>query len=192
MTGPLEWLSQAPLETRKAEQLIALSAPVALRGIQMAERNLLRSAYGAEVSDRRRAVGDQFAALLAAAEQRIITHIQGKIALIDPTLSSAARRAAIEQLIAEQSAAIVHLRQDIKQQRRQARRAASAGPRGKFKKLRRALVVDHATERKSTLSLFGTLDHPRHRPHRAFSATRRMIPLLKMRRLSAALIVRPR
>lgn len=192
MTGPLEWLSQAPLETRKAEHLIALSAPVALRCIQMAERNLLRSAYGAEVSDRKRAVGDQFTALLAAAEQRIIAHVQGKIALIDPRLSSAARRAAIEQLIAEQSAAIVHLRQDIKQQRRQARRAATAGPRTRFKKLRRTLVADHATERKSTLNLFGIPPNPRHRSPRTFSATKRMIPLLKMRRSPAALILRPR
>ncbi len=137
MTGPLEWLSQAPLENRKADKLIFFSAPIAIRGIQMAERDLLRAAFSAEVAERKRAVSAQFAALLAAAEQQIIAHVQGKIALIDPTLSPAARQSAIEQLIAEQAAALLQLRQDIKQQRRQARRAATSSLRGRFKKRRR-------------------------------------------------------
>ena len=133
VTGPLEWLSQEPLEKRKAAKLIVFSAPKTIRGIQMAERGLLRSAHSAEVADRRRAIGAEFAALLKAAEQRIVAHVQGKIASIDPALSMAARHAAIEQLIAEQTAAILQLKQDIKQQRRHARRAAGTSLRGKFK-----------------------------------------------------------
>ena len=116
----------------------------------MAERGLLRSAHSAEVADRRRSISAEFAALLAAAEQRIVAHVQGKIASIDPALSMAARHAAIEQFIAEQTAAILQLKQDIKQQRRHARRAAGASLRGRFKKRRRALVARHAVEREET------------------------------------------
>ncbi len=103
VTGPLEWLSQEPLEKRKATKLIVFSAPKTIRGIQMAERGVLRSAHSAEVADRKRAISAEFAALLAAAEQRIVAHVQGKIAAIDPALSMAARHAAIEQFIAEQT-----------------------------------------------------------------------------------------
>ena len=99
----------------------------------MAERGLLRSAHSAEVADRRRSISAEFAALLAAAEQRIIAHVQGKIASIDPALSMAARHAAIEQFIAEQTAAILQLKQDIKQQRRHARCAAGTSLRGRSK-----------------------------------------------------------
>ena len=50
MTGPLEWLSQEPLENRKADSLIVFTAPIALRGIQMAERDLHRAAHSAEIA----------------------------------------------------------------------------------------------------------------------------------------------
>ena len=51
--------------------MIIIEAPIAIRGIQTAERDVLRAAYSAEVADRRRAISAQFAALLSAAEQLI-------------------------------------------------------------------------------------------------------------------------
>jgi hypothetical protein len=192
VTGPLEWLSQAPLENRKADKLIFFSAPIAIRGIQMAERDLLRAAYRTDVVDRKRAISAQFAALLAAAEQQIIAHVQGKIALIDPTLSPAARRAAIEQLIAEQTAAITQLKQDIKQQRRQARRAAGAGLHRKFKKRRHGLTERHAAEREESRIYFGAPTHDWVLPPRAFPAIRRMVPYLKLGPALRPHIMRPR
>jgi len=192
VTGPLEWLSQAPLENRKADKLIFFSAPIAIRGIQMAERDLLRAAFSAEVAERKRAVSAQFAALLAAAEQQIIAHVQGKIALIDRALSPAARQSAIEQLIAEQSAALLQLRQDIKQQRRQARRAAGAGLHRKFRKRRRVLVARHAVEREETREYFGAPYYIWQRPPRAFPAIRRMLPYLNLRPTLRPNIMRPR
>lgn len=158
----------------------------------MAERGLLRSAHSAEVADRRRAVSAEFAALLAAAEQRIIAHVQGKIASIDPALSMAARHAAIEQFIAEQTAAILQLKQDIKQQRRHARRAAGASLRGRFKKRRRALVARHAVEREQTKTAFGARHVIWQRPARAFPAIRRMVPSLKLRAGRRPSVMRPR
>ena len=192
VTGPLEWLSQEPLEKRKAAKLIVFSAPKAIRGIQMAERGVLRSAFSAEVADRRRAISAEFAALLAAAEQRIVAHVQGKIAAIDPALSMAARHAAIEQFIAEQTAAILQLKQDIKQQRRHARRAAGASLRGRFKKRRRSLAARHAVEREETKAAFGARHVIWQRPARAFPAIRRMIPRLKLRAGRRPSIMRPR
>jgi len=192
VTGPLEWLSQAPLENRKAGKLIFFSAPKAIRGIQMAERDLLRAAHSAEANERKRAISAQYAALLKAAEQRIIAHVQGKIAAIDPTLSLSARQAAIEQLIAEQSAAILQLRQDIKQQRRQARRAATARLHGRFRKRRRDLVHRHGVEREETRTTFAAPHVIRQRPPRAFPAIRRMIPYLKPRLTRRPSLMRPR
>jgi len=192
VTGPLEWLSQAPLENRKADKLIFFSAPIAIRGIHMAERDVLRAALSAEVADRKRAISAQFAALLAAAEQQIIAHVRGKIALIDPALSPAARQAAIEQLIAEQTAAITQLKQDIKQQRRHARRAASLALRGRFKKRRRELVARHAAEREESRDYFGAPTYVWQRPPRAFPAIRQMVPYLKMRPALRSHIMRPR
>jgi hypothetical protein len=192
VTGPLEWLSQEPLEKRKAAKLIVFSAPKTIRGIQMAERGVLRGAYSAEVADRRRAIGAEFAALLKAAEQRIVAHVQGKIASIDPALSMAARHAAIEQFIAEQTAAILQLKQNIKQQCRHARRAAGISLRGRFKKRRRALVARHAIEREETRTAFGARHAVWQRPHRAFPAIRRMIPRLKLRAGRRPSVMRPR
>jgi hypothetical protein len=158
----------------------------------MAERGLLRTAHSAEASERKRAIGAQFAALLKAAEQRIIAHVQGKIAAIDPTLSFSARQAAIEQLIAEQTAALLQLRQDIKQQRRHARRAAGASLRGRFKRRWRALVARHAIEREEARGVFGTPHVIRQRPPRVFPAIRRMIPRLKLRAGRRPSVMRPR
>lgn len=191
MTGPLEWLSQAPLENRKADQLIFISAPIAIRGIQMAERDLLRDTYRAEIAERKRAITAQFAALLAAAEQQIIAHVRGKIALIDQALSPAARRAAIEQLIAEQTAALAQLKQDIKQQRRHAKRVAIASLRGRFKRRRRTLVAHHAVERKESRAHFGAPYYNWQRPPRAFPAIRRTIPYLKSRPVFRPNLIRP-
>ena len=157
----------------------------------MAERGVLRTAYSSEVADRKRAVSAEFAALLAAAEQRIIAHVQGKIASIDPALSMAARHAAIEQFIAEQTAAILQLKQDIKQQRRHARRAAGTSLRGRFKKRRRALVARHAVEREETKTAFGARHVIWQRPARAFPAIRRMIPRLKLRAARRPSMMRP-
>ena len=158
----------------------------------MAERGVLRSAYRTEVADRRRSISAEFAALLAAAEQRIIAHVQGKIAAIDPALSMAARHAAIEQFIAEQTAAILQLKQDIKQQRRHARRLAGTSFRGKFKKRRRALVARHVLERQETRATFGTPHVIWQRPARAFTAIRRTIPRLKLRAARHGSVMRPR
>lgn len=160
--------------------MIVLSAPAAFRGIQTAERDVLRAAHRAELADRRRAISAQLAALLAAAEQRIIAHVQGKIFLIDPALSPAARRAAIEQLIAEQTAAIAQLKQDIKQQRRQARRAAGATLRVRIKKNRHALVQRHADEREQMRLVLGATSHLRRRSRRALPAIRRLVPHLNL------------
>jgi hypothetical protein len=172
--------------------LIILCAPLAVRGIQSAERDVLRAAYSAEVADRRRAISGQFAALLTAAEQQIISHVQGKIVLIDPALSPAARRAAIEQLIAEQSAAIIQLKHDIKQQRRQARRSAGVSPRARFKKHRSATVARHASEREAGRDLFGGHFQLRQRAHRAFPAIRRILPFLNRRSALRPRPVHPR
>ena len=180
MTGPLAWLNQAPLENRKANKLIFMSAPIAIRSIQMAERDLLREAFSADVATRKRAVAAQFSALLSAATQQIIAHVQGKIAAVDPSLSLAARSAAIEQLMAEQNAAIAQLRQDNKLQRRQANRTASMSLRGKFGIRKRTLVQRHAIERGDIQDYFGLARRSR-RPHRAFEATRSLIPLLQLR-----------
>ncbi|MGO9547301.1 MAG: hypothetical protein ACLPPF_21225 [Rhodomicrobium sp.] len=158
----------------------------------MAERGVLRTAHSAEASERKRAIGAQFAALLKAAEQRIIAHVQGKIAAINPTLSFSARQAAIEQLIAEQTAALLQLRQDIKQQRRHARRAAGASLRGRFKRRRRSLAARHAVEREVTRAAFGARDVIWQRPARAFPAIRRMIPRLKLRAGRRPSVMRPR
>lgn len=187
MTGPLEWLSQAPLENRKADKLIFFSAPIAIRGIQMAERDLLRDSFSAEVAARRRDINASFAAIRTAAEQQIIAHVQGRIALIDPALSLAARQAAIEQLIAEQTAALRQLRQDIRQRRRLASRAVGAGHRGRFRKRRRALIERHAAEREESREYFGAPHHIWTRPPRAFPAIRRIVPYLKLRS-----VLRPR
>ena len=192
VAGHLEWLSQAPLENRKAGKLIVFSAPKAFRGIQMAERGLLRDAYSAEVAERRRAISAQFVALLKSAEQRIIAHVQGKIAAIDPTLSLAARHAAIEQLIAEQTAAILQLKQDIKQQRRHARRAASASLRGRFKKRRHVLVASHAVEREKVRDFFGERRSIWARLRYAYPAIRRMIPYLRLRPELRVRVMQPR
>lgn len=172
--------------------MIILEAPLAIRRIQTAERDVLRAAFSAEVADRRRAISAQFAALLAAAEQQIIAHVQGKIALIDPTLSPAARRAAIEQLIAEQTAAITQLKQDIKQQRRQARRAVGASLRVRIKKTQRALIQHHAVERLQMQQVFGGPFHLRRRPLRVFPAIRRLVPDLKPRTAMRSNMMRPR
>ncbi len=191
MTGPLEWLSQAPLENRKAERLIMFAAPAAVRGVQMAERALLRAGCSAEIADRKRAISAQFTAFLAAAEQQIIAHVQGKIALIDQALSPAARRAAIEQLMAEQAAALIQLRQDIKLQRRRAQRSASASHQRKFKKRRHAVVAGHAGERDRSRSAFGAPSSKWQRPPRAFPAIRNIAATLKQRSVPGPTVLRP-
>lgn len=183
MTGHLQWLSQAPLENRKADKLITLEAPRALRGIQSAERDVARAAHRADVADRKRAISARFAALLSAAEQQIIAHVQRKIAAIDPTLSPAARRAAIEQLVAEQAAALARLRQDIVQQRRQARRAVARALNSGFKRRNRSIVAQHAIEREQSHAMVGAATAHRKRLPRAFAAIRQIVHRLDHRRL---------
>jgi hypothetical protein len=145
VTGPLERPSQGAPENRKAtnrKTAIATNRTpsTALRGLHAAERQLLDAAHRAAVADKRAVVSAHFSSLLSSAEQRIIAHVLGRIAAIDPTLSIADRQAAIQRLQAEQEAALARLRQDIGQERRNTLRAALA-----------ALSVGHRS-RKAALS----------------------------------------
>ena len=110
-----------------------------MRGVFAAERQLLDAAHRAEVGAKVASITGHFASLLAAAEARIIAHVHGRIAQIDPTLSPAQRVAAIEQLQAEQAAALARLRDDIRLERRQARRNAMAALRFGHRTRKRAL-----------------------------------------------------
>lgn len=170
MTGPLEWLSQTPLENRKADKLIATAAPRVIRRLQSAERSVLREAAASDLAQRRSFVSAHFATLRSAAEQHIIAHIQSKIALIDPSLSSDARRAALQRLIAEQEAALAHVRQDIKQASRHARRALGTALNRRAAARRTWLLVRHAAEYKRCLALFGIAPGSSHVRRRAHSA----------------------
>ena len=110
-----------------------------MRGVFAAERQLLDAAHRAEVGAKVASITGHFASLLAAAEARIIAHVHGRIAQIDPTLSPAQRVAAIEQLQSEQAAALARLRDDIRLERRQARRNAMAALRFGHRTRKRAL-----------------------------------------------------
>ena len=61
-----------------------------MRAISTAERQLLDAAHRAAVASKLAAIAAHFGGLLSSAEQQIIAHVQGKIALIDPSLSQAA------------------------------------------------------------------------------------------------------
>ena len=120
-----------------------------------AERLLLDAAHRAEVAGKTAAIMGYFASLLSAAEARIIAHVQGRVALLSPSLSLAERVVAIERLQAEQAAALSRLRQDIGQERRQARSSGVASLVAGHRTRRRALSHRRAAERVASAVMIG-------------------------------------
>ena len=126
-----------------------------MRGVFAAERQLLDAAHRAEVNASVAAITAQFAALLASAEAGIVAHVQGRIAQIDPALSPAQRRAAIEQLQGEQVTAIARLQNDIRQERRQAQRTATAALAAGHRTRKRALSHRQSAQRVALAVMIG-------------------------------------
>ena len=126
-----------------------------MRGVFAAERQLLDAAHRAEVDVKVAAITAQFAALLASAEAGIVAHVQGRIAQIDPGLSPAQRRAAIEQLQAEQVTAIARLQNDIRQESRQARRTAISALAAGHRTRKRALSHRQSAQRVALSVMIG-------------------------------------
>ena len=120
-----------------------------------AERQLLDAAHRGEVNASVAAITAHFAALLASAEAGIIAHAQGRIAQIDVALSPAQRRAAIEQLQGEQVTAIARLKDDIRQERRQARRTATAALAAGHRTRKRALSHRQSAQRVALSVMIG-------------------------------------
>jgi hypothetical protein len=119
----------------------------AVRSLHGAERALLLAAHQVAVAAKRTSIAAAFASLLSAAEQRIVAHVAGRIAAIDPKLSLAARMAEIARLKAEQEAALVRLRQDIAAERRVASRAAIGALTAGYRRARIALAHRQQAER---------------------------------------------
>ena len=126
-----------------------------MRGVFAAERQLLDAAHRADVNASVAAITAQFAALLASAEAGIVAHVQGRIAQIDPSLSPAQRRAAIEQLQAEQVTAIARLQNDIRQESRQARRSAMSALAASHRTRKRALSHRQSAQRVALSVMIG-------------------------------------
>lgn len=118
-----------------------------MRSLHAAERALLLARHRAAVADRRASIAAAFTSLLAAAEQRIIAHVEGRIASVDPGLPLSARIAEIERLRAEQETALLRLRQDIAGERRAALRSGIAALSSAFRRERSALSGRHCSER---------------------------------------------
>ena len=115
------------------------------------------------MASRLAAINAHFGSLLAAAEARLIAHVQGRIAQIDPGLSPAARMAAIERLNSEQVGALARLRQDIGQERKQALRAARAAPAKNRRTRKRAQVSLQMADRARLTRIVGPkIDARRH------------------------------
>ena len=127
-----------------------------MRGVFAAERQLLDAAHRVDVNASVAAITAHFAALLASAEAGIIAHVQGRIAQIDPSLSPAQRRAAIEQLQAEQVTAIARLQTDIRQESRQARRMAVSAFAAGHRTRKRALSHRQSAQRVALTVMIGT------------------------------------
>ena len=152
MTGHLERPSQEAPENRKAKISEArrrkpASPRDAVRSLHAAERALLLARHRAAVADKRASIAAAFVSLLSAAEQRIIAHVQGRIASVDPDLPISARMAEIERLRAEQEAALLRLRQDIAGGRRAALRSAMTALSSAFCRERAGLSGRHCSER---------------------------------------------
>lgn len=152
MTGHLERPSQDTLETRKADNRRwtwrrRATPHGAVRSLHGAERALLLAAHQAAVAAKRASIAAAFASLLSAAEQRIIGHVQGRIASVDPALSLADRIAQIARLQAEQEAALVRLRLDIAAERRNALRTGITALSTAYRRARIALASRQQTER---------------------------------------------
>lgn len=118
-----------------------------MRSLHAAERALLLARHRAVVAGKRSSIAAAFTSLLSAAEQRIIAHVQGRIASVDPGLPLSARMAEIERLRAEQEAALARLRQDIAGERRSALRSGVAALSSAFRRERAALSGRHCAER---------------------------------------------
>ena len=126
-----------------------------MRGLFAAERQLLDAAHRADVDAKVAAITAHFAALLASAEAGIIAHVQGRIAQIDPALSPTQRRAAIEQLQGEQITAIARLQNDIRQELRQARRTAMSALTAGHRTRKRALSHRQSAQRVALSVMIG-------------------------------------
>jgi hypothetical protein len=136
-----------------------------MRGLHAAERQLLDAAHRAAVANKRAAISAHYSALLSSAEQRIIAHVLGRIAAIDPTLSIADRQAAIQRLRAEQEAALARLRHDVGQERRNTLRAALSALSVGHRARKAALSRRQAAERVGLRMASGTsgfIQGPRH------------------------------
>ena len=120
-----------------------------------AERQLLDAAHRTEVASKIAAITGYFASLLASAEARIVAHVQGRIALIDPSLPPVQRFAAIERLHAEQAAALARLQLDIGQERRQSRRSGIGTLVAGHRTRRRALSHRHIAARAALTLMIG-------------------------------------
>ena len=127
-----------------------------MRGVFAAERQLLDAAHRADVDAQVAAITAHFASLLASAEAGIIAHVQGRIAQIDPALLPAQRRAAIEQLQAEQLTAIARLQNDIRQETRQARSTAMSALAADHRTRKRALSHRQSAQRVALTVMIGT------------------------------------
>ena len=156
-----------------------------MRGVFAAERQLLDAAHRAEVNASVAAITAHFAALLASAETRIIAHVQGRIAQIDPSLSPAQRRAAIEQLQAEQFIAIARLQNDIRQERRQARRTAMSALTAGHRTRKRALSHRQSAQRVALSVMIGAPAPRLPAAHQNREPIRRLAMRLAVKRMTS-------
>ena len=154
-----------------------------MRGVFAAERQLLDAAHRAEVDVKVAAITAQFAALLASAEAGIVAHVQGRIAQIDPSLSPAQRRAAIEQLQAEQVTAIARRQNDIRQESRQARRTAILALAAGHRTRKRALSHRQSAQRVALSVMIGMPVARMPAAHQKREPIRRLAMRLAVKRL---------
>ena len=127
-----------------------------MRGIHGAERQLLQVAHRAAVANKVAEITDRFASLKSAAAQRIIGHFADKLTRIDPNLTPPQRHAALEQLRAEEAAALAQLELDIAIEAKRARQSAVGILTAQRKTHAGDLAHRHRYERAALSAVFRT------------------------------------